>query len=102
EKVLKDSPTPNFNTVEYCKNVAKKGNQFVGLWYSHTDLPNNLFSKTPVETVGSGFLSTNDITNLLKSGNNVVLSSLGGSGKSSTLINLAGTLVKDEFDIEFL
>ncbi|ELF1352005.1 restriction endonuclease [Vibrio cholerae] len=102
EKVLKDSPTPNFNTVEYCKNVANKGNQFVGLWYSNTDLPNNLNSNTPVETIGSGFISTNDIASLLKSGNNVVLSSLGGSGKSSTLINLASTLVKDEFDIEFL
>lgn len=102
EKVLKDSPTPNFNTVEYCKNVANKENQFVGLWYSHTNLPNNLVSNTPVETIGSGFLSTNNIASLLKSGKNVVLSSLGGSGKSSTLINLASTLVKDEFDIEFL
>ena len=102
EKVLKDSPTPNFNTVKYCKNVANKGNQFVGLWYSHTNLPNNLVSNTPVETIGSGFLSTNDIASLLKIENNVVLSSLGGSGKSSTLINLASMLVKDEFDIEFL
>lgn len=102
EKVLKDSPTPNFNTVEYCKNVVNEGNQFVGLWYSHTNLPNNLVSNTPVDTIGNGVLSTNDIASLLKSGNNVVLSSLGGSGKSSTLINLTSTLVKDEFDIKFL
>lgn len=102
EKVLKDSPTPNFDTIEYCKNVAKKGNQFVGLWYSYTNLPHNLASNTPVETTGSDFLSTNNIVSLLRSGNNIVLSSLGGSGKSSTLINLASTLVEDEFDIEFL
>ncbi|WP_157604201.1 restriction endonuclease [Pseudoalteromonas aliena] len=102
EKVLQDSPTPNFNTIEYCKNVAKKGNQFVGLWYSYTNLPSNLTSNTPVKTIGSDFLSTSDIASLLRSGNNVVLSSLGGSGKSSTLINLASTLVKDESDIEFL
>ncbi|TYA08896.1 hypothetical protein FXE34_04860 [Vibrio cholerae] len=102
ERVLKDSPTPNFNTVEYCEKVANKGTRLVGLWYSHTNLPNNLVSNTRVETIENGFLSAEDIANLLRSGNNVVLSSLGGSGKSSTLINLASTLVKDAFDIEFL
>lgn len=50
ERVLKDSPTPNFNTVEYCEKVANKGTRFVGLWYSHTNLPNNLVSNTRVET----------------------------------------------------
>jgi hypothetical protein len=102
ERILKDSPTPNFNAVEYCEKVANQGTRFVGLWYSHTNLPNNLVSNTHLDTKGNDFLSTNDIASLLKNGNNVVLSSLGGSGKSSTLINLASTLVKDTFDIEFL
>lgn len=102
ERVLKDSPTPNFNIVEYCENIANKGSLFIELWYSHTTLPNNLVSKTPIKTTGNDFLSTNDIADLLRNGNNVVLSSLGGSGKSSTLINLASALVKDIFDIEFL
>lgn len=102
EKVLKDSPTPNFDITKHQEELKSTGSELAELWYGQANLPNNLTSVSPIKRSENSVLSIDDIIELLVSDNNIILSSLGGSGKSSTLKILANTLIKDKFDLEYL
>ncbi|HCE2148207.1 TPA: restriction endonuclease [Vibrio parahaemolyticus] len=102
EKVLKDTPTPNFDIKEYLSKFSKETSKLTTLHYSQSKLPNNLKSNKDLDNYKKSLFSIEDLGLLLKSGKNIILSSPGGSGKSSTLSLLHYTLVGNKSDIEFL
>lgn len=85
EKVLKEKPTPDFNVNRYLSSKLLDKDPLVPLYYNQTTLPNNLESDTKLISYPTTVLSIEDIYNLINNDKNVVLSSPGGSGKSSTL-----------------
>lgn len=101
ERVLKDHPTPDFELKSYLDEIAHNEIKLTPLNYFSTMLPPNLVSDNVVN-LGDMLITIDGLLEILKSGNNVVLSSQGGSGKSSTLVIIEQKLVQSATDIQWL
>jgi hypothetical protein len=85
EKILKDKPTPDFNIKTHFNKIISKNKKIAPLTYTATLPPLNLQSEKEYDTYKTDVFSESHIVELLKSNKKIVLSSPGGSGKSTTL-----------------
>lgn len=102
EKVLIDCPTPDFDLRAYLHKIAHDESKLTPLNYFFTVLPSKLISDSDLVGLGDRVVKVDDFIELLKMGKNVVLSSQGGSGKSSTLVIIEQKLVRPTSDILWL
>ncbi|WP_248767675.1 restriction endonuclease [Pseudomonas sp. MWU12-2345] len=101
EKILKDKPTPDFNIETHFNKIFSKNKKSAPLNYTTTSLPSNLQSEKEHDTYKTNVLSESHIMELLKSNKKIVLSSPGGSGKSTTLSAIEQALLTKN-DVEHL
>jgi len=99
EKILKDKPTPDFNIETHFHRILSKNKKTAPLTYTVTLPPSNLNSEKEPDTYKTSVLSESHIAELLKSNKKIVLSSPGGSGKSTTLSAIEQALLSKN-DIE--
>lgn len=102
ETVLRDSPTPDFDLRAYLKITDSNEEALTPLTYFSTCLPSNLSSDNDIVDLGDRAITIDDLVEILKIGKNVVLSSPGGSGKSSTLTQIKQKIVQPELAIQWL
>jgi len=102
ERILKDCPTPDFDLRAYLKKTTPVEESLTSLSYTSTHLPTKLNSGSKLIDFGNRVLSTSEVSELLKLGKNVAISSPGGSGKSSTLSLIKHQLNPSESDVECL
>lgn len=96
ERVLKDKPTPDFNLEKYLYRKTSTNTMVAPLSYTVTTWPPNLQSKNKIYSSNEHVLDVNHVIELLISSKNIVLSSSGGSGKSSTLSTIEQMLLKND------
>jgi hypothetical protein len=102
EQILLDNRIPDFNVRSYFK-INHSNNNLAPLSFIDSKLPNNLCTKHKIFTHGKERIITiKDIVSFLCVGENIILSSLGGSGKSSTLQMVIEEFSKIENEIEYL
>lgn len=102
EKVLREKPTPDFSLNDYLDKVSGIGNQLVPLYYTPSHLPNNLNSDVKPIVYEKTIFSIDEIITLIKNGENIILSSPGGSGKTSTLNIIGQRLTVFRDDVEHI
>jgi hypothetical protein len=102
EIALKESPTPDFNVLQYFENIRNNCEYLVPLQYTLSQPPIKLSCDNTFKVDQEIILSTDNIRDLLLEGNNIVLSSSGGSGKSSTLSILERDLISSIEDIQYV
>ncbi|WP_160060208.1 restriction endonuclease [Psychromonas sp. L1A2] len=102
EAVLKDKPTPDFNLNVYLNKKLEEEVKLAPLYYNQSLLPNNLKSEIKLERYGDSVFSIDAIISLLKQSKCIVLSSPGGSGKSSSLSIIEKKLVCIQSDVEYI
>ncbi|QXH45088.1 restriction endonuclease [Pseudomonas xanthosomatis] len=102
EKVLLDRPTPDFDVRAYLDKISHSAIKLTPLNYFPTTLPSNLVSDNNVSDPGTIVIPIDDLIEILKTGKNVVLSSRGGSGKSSTLVMTEHKLAQPVSDIRWV
>jgi hypothetical protein len=82
---LKEHPRPDFNASKYLENKKIDNEKLVPLFFQQAPLPNKLsVEEKPNESTNQRW-STEYLLSVLKIKQNVLISSVGGSGKSSTL-----------------
>jgi len=101
EKILKDNPTPDFNLKAYLNRISLAGDNLTALAYSPAPFPPNLNSEYKPADLKQQIITTDNILEILKAGNNIAISSPGGSGKSCTLSIITKKLAL-ESDIHYL
>lgn len=102
--VFKEHPRPDFNLSKYFekKRIIHNNHNLIPLSFQQSILPINLNIKGNMERLGDKPLSINDIVILLKQNKNILISSLGGSGKSSTLLLIEEQIINTSEDIEYV
>lgn len=102
ETVLKEKPTPDFNPNSYLNEKLKEEKVLEPLYYSQSSLPNNLKNEIELDKYEGTIFSIDVIIHLINQNKNIVLSSPGGSGKSSTLSIIEKKLASITNDIEYI
>lgn len=102
ETVLREKPTPDFSLNKYLYKVSRIGKNLVPLYYTPSPLPNNLKSEIEPKIYDKTIFSIDDIIILIKNGENIILSSPGGSGKTSSLTMIGEKLTLFRDDIEHI
>jgi hypothetical protein len=100
--VFKEHPRPDFNVSVYLKNKQGKGQRLIPLQYQQSSIPNNLTLEGRLENYSKIIWSMEEVISCLKNGKNILLSSLGGSGKSSTLSLIEDKLISSFKDVEYV
>jgi len=86
-------------------NLKKKQNidqNLIPLQFQQAELPNNLNVEGSKGSLEKKIWSVNDVISCLKNNNNILISSLGGSGKSSTLLLIENQLINSVEDIQYV
>ncbi len=99
---FKEHPRPDFNVSVYLKNKRGKEQNLIPLQYQQSQLPNNLKVEGLLENNSKIIWSMDDVISCLKQDKNILISSLGGSGKSSTLSIIEEQLISSIEDIEYV
>lgn len=97
--VFKEHPRPDFNASEYLENKRKENKKLVPLFFQQTPLPNKLSVEEKLCNLSAPLWSVDNLLDALKVKKNILISSVGGSGKSSTL-SLIEMALKDSFSNE--
>lgn len=100
--VFKEHPRPDFNLSDYINKKQSKNQNLIPLQFQQAPLPNNLTVEGNRSNIKSLVWSINDVISFLKENNNILISSLGGSGKTSTLTIIENELINSLNDIQFL
>ncbi|WP_321315445.1 restriction endonuclease [Halarcobacter sp.] len=100
--VFKEHPRPDFNLSDYLKKTQSKNQNLIPLQFQQAPLPNNLTVVGNRNSIEGQVWSTNDVISSLKEEKSILISSLGGSGKSSTLSIIENELINSLNDIQFL
>jgi ABC-type lipoprotein export system ATPase subunit len=100
--VFKEHPRPDFSLSDYLKNKNSKKENLVPLNFQQASLPNNLKVEENQKKSEKIVWSINDIISSLKDNQNILISSPGGSGKSSALLLIEEELVNTSNDIEYV
>lgn len=100
--VFKEHPRPDFDVSVYLKNKQVKEQNLIPLQYQQSQLPNNLKVEGQLESNSKIVWSIDDVISCLKQDKNILISSLGGSGKSSTLSMIEEQLISSIEDIEYV
>jgi len=100
--VFKEHPRPDFNVSDYLKNKQSKEQNLIPLQFQQAPLPNNLKVEGNKNSTENIVWSINDIISYLTHNKNILISSLGGSGKSSTLSIIENHLINSFNDIEYV
>lgn len=99
--VFKEHPRPDFNLADYINKKQSKNQKLIPLQFQQAPLPNNLSVEGNRNSI-EGLWSINDVISSLKEDKNILISSFGGSGKSSTLSIIENELIHSLNDIQFL
>lgn len=100
--VFKEHPRPDFNLSDYLKKKQREEKSLIPLQFQQAPLPNNLKVERSNGSTEKIVWSINDIISCLTNGKNILISSLGGSGKSSTLSIIEKHLINSFNDIEYV
>lgn len=100
--VFKEHPRPDFNLSDYINKKQSKNQKLIPLHFQQAPLPNNLTVEGNRNSIEGLVWSINNVISSLKEGKNILISSLGGSGKSSTLSIIENELINSLDDIQFL
>lgn len=100
--VFKEHPRPDFDVSVYLKNKQGKDQNLIPLQYQQSQLPNNLKVGGELGNNSKIIWSIDDVILCLKQDQNILISSLGGSGKSSTLSMIEEQLISSIEDIEYV
>lgn len=100
--VFKEHPRPDFNLSDYINKKQSKNQKLIPLLFQQALLPNNLAVEGNRNSIEGLVWSINDVISSLKEDKNILMSSLGGSGKSSTLSIIEDELINSLNDIQFL
>ena len=100
--VFKEHPRPDFNLSDYLKKKQREEKNLIPLQFQQAPLANNLKVERSNGSTEKIVWSINDIIYCLKNGKNILISSLGGSGKTSTLSIIENYLINTFNDIEYL
>lgn len=100
--VFKEHPRPDFNLSDYINKKQSKNQKLIPLQFQQAPLPNNLTVEGNRNSIEGLVWSINDAISSLKEDKNILISSLGGSGKSSTLSIIENELINSLNDIQFL
>lgn len=100
--VFKEHPRPDFILTDYIKKKRSKDQTLIPLQFQQAPLPNNLTVEGNINNLKNLIWSINNVISSLKEDKNILISSLGGSGKSSTLSIIENELINSLNDIQFL
>jgi len=100
--VPKEHPRPDFNLAEYLEKKQSKDQNLIPLQFQQTTLPANLKVKGTRNGTDKPVWSINDIISSLKEDKKILISSMGGSGKSSALSIIENELMDSMNDIQFV
>ena len=100
--VFKEHPRPDFNLSDYIKKKQSKEQNLIPLQFQQASLPNNLKVEGNKDSTENILWSINDIISYLTYDKNILISSLGGSGKSSTLSIIEDHLINTFDDIKYV
>ncbi|MGE4399145.1 MAG: restriction endonuclease [Campylobacterales bacterium] len=100
--VFKEHPRPDFNLSDYINKKHSKNQKLIPLQFKEAPLPNNVSVEGDGDSIEGLIWSINDVISSLKGEKSILISSLGGSGKSSTLTIIENELINSFNDIEFL
>lgn len=100
--VFKEHPRPDFNISDYLKEKQSLDQNLIPLQFQQAPLPNNLNVERDGGASKEGIWSIDDVILSLKEKNNILISSLGGSGKSSTLLLIENQLINSVEDIKYV
>lgn len=100
--VFKEHPRPDFNLSDYINKKQNINQKLIPLQFQQASLPNNLTIVGNINSIEGLVWTINDVILSLKENKNILISSLGGSGKSSTLSIIENELINSLNDIQFL
>jgi len=100
--VFKEHPRPDFNLSDYINKKQNKNQKLIPLQFQQAPLPNNLTIAGNRNSIEGLVWSINDVILSLKEEKTILISSLGGSGKSCTLSIIENELINSLNDIQFL
>lgn len=100
--VFKEHPRPDFNVTDYIKKKQNHNQNLIPLQFQQASLPNNLRVEGTKGSTENIVWTINDVVLYLIHGKNILISSLGGSGKSSTLSMIEDYLINSFNDIEYI
>ncbi len=100
--VFKEHPRPDFNLSKYLSKKQSENQKLIPLQFQQAPLPNKLTVEGNINSIEGLVWSVNDVISSLKEDKNILVSSLGGSGKSSTLSIIENELINSLNDIEYL
>ena len=100
--VFKEHPRPDFNLSDYLKKKQREEKNLIPLQFQQAPLANNLKVERSNGNTEKIVWSINDIISCLINGKNILISSFGGSGKTSTLSIIENYLLNTFNDIEYL
>lgn len=83
--VFKEHPRPDFDVAKYLKSKKVNNEKLIPLSLRQASLPNKLSVESQINSLDNYFWSFEELLTSLKEKKNVLISSVGGSGKSSTL-----------------
>lgn len=102
EVAFKEHPRPDFDISNYIDAIDINTAHLVPLQYRQSKLPNKLSYHGGLEDHKERIFSNSDLIDQLKQEKKIIISSQGGSGKSSVLSIIESELVQSNEDIEFL
>ena len=100
--VFKEHPRPDFNLSKYINKKRNIEQNLVPLQFQQALLPNNLNVEGEIGTLKEDIWSIDNVILSLTENNNILISSLGGSRKSSTLLLIENQLINFDKDIIYV
>lgn len=100
--VFKEHPRPDFDISLYIKNKINKDHKLIPLQYQQSELPAKLQLEGSLINDSEFIWSIDDVISCLKNENNILISSIGGSGKSSTLSIIEEKLLYESEGVKYV
>lgn len=99
---FKEHPRPDFNLFVYLNKKRNIDQNLIPLQFKQASLPNNLSVEENKIAFKEGIWSIDDVILSLKENKNILISSLGGSGKSSMLLLIENQLINSIEDVKYV